>query len=112
MADMDEPRVLRVKSDVHDERGVIVSVTDTGTGVGPHDIDRIFDPLFTTKSEGMGMGLAICRSIIEAHNGRMWVSPNKPHGAVFQFVLRTECATSADTPRGDQPNDLRSNSRL
>ncbi|KAA1014401.1 GHKL domain-containing protein [Paraburkholderia panacisoli] len=112
MAAMDEPRVLCVKSDVHDDGGVTVSVTDTGTGVGPHDIDRIFDPLFTTKSEGMGMGLAICRSIIEAHNGRLWVSPNKPHGAVFQFVLRTDGATSADTPRREQPKDLPSNSRL
>jgi len=112
MAALGEPRVLCVKSDVHDDGGVTVSVTDTGTGVGPHDIYRIFDPLFTTKSEGMGMGLAICRSIIEAHNGRMWVAPNKPHGAVFQFVLRTDGATSADTPRREQPNDLPSNSRL
>ncbi|WNC94043.1 MASE4 domain-containing protein [Paraburkholderia sp. FT54] len=112
MTAFDEPRVLCVKSDVHDDGGVTVSVTDTGTGVGPHDIDRIFDPLFTTKSEGMGMGLAICRSIIEAHNGRMWVAPNKPHGAVFQFVLRADGATSADTPRSEQPNDLPSNSRL
>jgi signal transduction histidine kinase len=112
MAAMDEPRVLCVKSDVHHDGGVTVSVTDTGTGVGPHDIDRIFDPLFTTKSEGMGMGLAICRSIIEAHNGRMWVAPNKPHGAVFQFVLRTDGPTSADSPRREQSNDLPSNSRL
>jgi signal transduction histidine kinase len=101
-----------VKSVLHDDGDVTVSVTDTGTGVGPYEIDRIFDPLFTTKSEGMGMGLAICRSIIEAHNGRMWVAPNKPHGAAFQFVLRTDGATSADTPRREHPDDLSASSRL
>jgi signal transduction histidine kinase len=87
MADKDEPRVLSVKSDVHADGGVKVSVADTGSGVGSHDLGRIFDPLFTTKSDGMGMGLSICRSIIEAHNGRMWVAPNKPQGSVFEFVL-------------------------
>src|SRR3984893_14431841 len=95
MADKDEPRVLCVKSDVHAGGGVKVSVADTGTGIGSHDIDRIFDPLFTTKSGGMGMGLSICRSIIEAHDGRLWVAPNLPQGAVFQFILRADTATSA-----------------
>jgi signal transduction histidine kinase len=95
MAAKDEPRVLCVKSDVHDGGGVKVSVADTGTGIGSHDIDRIFDPLFTTKSDSMGMGLSICRSIIEAHDGRIWVAPNKPQGAVFQFVLPADGATSA-----------------
>jgi signal transduction histidine kinase len=67
-----------------------VPVADTGTGVGDQDVDQIFNPLFTTKPNGMGMGLSICRSIIEAHDGRLWVAPNTPRGAVFQFVLRTE----------------------
>ncbi|WP_217478414.1 MASE4 domain-containing protein [Pararobbsia alpina] len=98
MVAVDEPRVLCVKSDLDDDGSVTVSVTDSGTGVIRHDINRIFDPLFTMKSEGMGMGLAICRSIIEAHNGRIWVAPNNPHGAIFQFVLRAEGATSANTP--------------
>jgi signal transduction histidine kinase len=111
MAANDEPRVLCVKSDVH-AGGVKVSVTDTGIGIGPNDIDRIFDPLFTTKSEGMGMGLAICRSIIEAHNGRIWVVPNKPRGAVFQFVLRADDTTSASASRGEQPDDLLHSLRL
>jgi signal transduction histidine kinase len=88
-------RVLCVKSKVHDSDGVMVSVEDTGTGVEPKDIDRIFNPLFTTKSHGMGMGLSICRSIIEAHSGRLWVKPNKPEGAVFQFILLADTEMSA-----------------
>jgi signal transduction histidine kinase len=102
MAAKDEPRVLCVKSDVHGGGGgVKVSVADSGTGIGSHDIDRIFDPLFTTKSDGMGMGLPICRSIIEAHDGRIWVAPNIPQGSVFQFILRADTATSA---AGAEPN--------
>jgi signal transduction histidine kinase len=107
MVAKDEPRLLCVKSDAHAGGGVKVSVADTGTGICSPDIDRIFDPLFTTKSEGMGMGLSICRSIIEAHHGRVWVAPNKPQGAVFQFVLLADGATSAG---GEQPDDLPSSS--
>ena len=73
-----------------DGGGVMISVADTGTEIGSQDVGRIFNPLFTTKSGGMGMGLSICRSIIEAHEGRLWVAGNTPRGAVFQFVLRTE----------------------
>ena len=87
MAAEDEPRVLCVKSEAHQGNGVVVSVADTGTGINSHDVDRIFSPLFTTKSDGMGMGLSICRAIIEAHDGRLWVAPNTPRGAVFQFTL-------------------------
>ena len=90
MAAKDEPRVLCVKSEPYEGDSVVVSVADTGTGVSPRDIDRIFNPLFTTKFEGMGMGLSICRAIIEAHNGRLWFSPNTPRGAVFQFTLHAE----------------------
>ena len=95
MAAKEEPRVLCVKSDVHAGGGVKVSVADTGTGIGSHGTDRIFDPLFTTKSHGMGMGLSICRLIIEAHDGRISVAPNKPQGTVFEFFLRGDSATSA-----------------
>jgi signal transduction histidine kinase len=112
MAAKDEPRVLSVKSDVHAGGGVKVSVADTGTGIGSHDIDRIFDPLFTKKSDGMGMGLSICRSIIEAHNGRLWVTPNKPQGAVFQFVLLADGATSAGASGVMQADDFPRASRL
>ncbi|HEY2755558.1 MAG TPA: MASE4 domain-containing protein [Pseudolabrys sp.] len=90
MADKDEPRTLCVKSNVYDGGGVLVSVADTGAGIGAQDVDQIFNPLFTTKPDGMGMGLSICRSIIEAHDGRLWVAPNTPRGTVFQFVLRTD----------------------
>jgi signal transduction histidine kinase len=102
MATKDEPRVLCVKSEVHDGGGVIVSVADTGAGIGSQDLERIFNPLFTTKSGGMGMGLSICRSIVEAHDGRLWVAPNKPEGAVFQFTLLVDGATSAASRR-EQP---------
>jgi signal transduction histidine kinase len=77
-------------------------VADTGTGIGSQDTDRIFNPLFTTKSGGMGMGLSICRSIIEAHGGRLWVAPNKPDGAVFQFMLLADNADSGGASRGEQ----------
>jgi signal transduction histidine kinase len=112
MAVKDEPRVLCVKSDVHAGGAVKVSVADTGTGVASHEIDRIFDPLFTKKSDGMGMGLSICRSIIEAHNGRIWVAPNKPDGAVFHFVMPAGGATSAGASGEEQPDDFPRASRL
>jgi signal transduction histidine kinase len=103
MAAKDGARVLCVRSDVHDGSGAIVSVADTGTGIGSQDIERIFNPLFTTKSGGMGMGLSICRSIIEAHDGRLWVIPNKPEGAVFQFTLLADNTASAAASGGDHP---------
>ena len=112
MAPKDERRVLCVKSDIHAGCSVKVSVADNGTGIGSHDIDRVFDPLFTKKSDGMGMGLSICRSIIEAHNGRIWVAPNKPDGTVFQFVVPADGATSAGPSGGEQPDDLRPSSLL
>jgi signal transduction histidine kinase len=67
-----------------------VSVEDTGTGIDPSNINRIFNPLFTTKERGMGMGLSICQSIIESHDGRIWVSPSLTRGSIFQFELPTE----------------------
>jgi signal transduction histidine kinase len=101
MAAKDGARVLRVRSQVDDGGGVIVSVADTGTGIGSQELERIFNPLFTTKSGGMGMGLSICRSIIEAHDGQLWVAPNKPEGAVFQFMLPAEGPTSTGASRRD-----------
>ena len=104
MASKDGARILCVRSKVQDGGGVIVSVADTGTGIGSQELERIFNPLFTTKAGGMGMGLSICRSIIEAHDGRLWVAPNKPEGAVFQFMLLADGATSAGASRREQPD--------
>jgi len=95
MATDDGPRVLCVESDVHEHNGVVVSVADTGTGISSQNVDRIFNPLFTTKSNGMGMGLSICRAIIEVHNGRLWFSPNTPRGAVFRFTLHADNSVAA-----------------
>ena len=94
MATVDGPRVLAVSADVRDDGGVMISIADTGTGIGAEDVQRVFNPLFTTKAGGMGMGLSICRSIIEAHDGRLWVVPNAPRGSIFQFVLAGGSATS------------------
>ncbi len=80
-------RILRLKTAVHGPDGVLVTVEDSGPGIDAKDVERIFDALFTTKSKGMGMGLSICRSIIEAYHGRLWVSPGKEHGSAFHFVL-------------------------
>ena len=79
----DEPRILSVKSELSEGDRIVISVADTGTGISSQDADRLFNPLFTTKSDGMGMGLSICRAIIEAHEGRLWFAPNTPRGAVF-----------------------------
>jgi len=82
-------RVLRVKTGVNESMSLLITVEDTGIGIDPSDFDRIFDPFYTTKSHGMGMGLSICRSIIEIHGGRLTVSPGEPHGAIFQVALPT-----------------------
>jgi signal transduction histidine kinase len=94
MATVDDPRVLAVRSGVQADGGVLVAIADTGNGVGVEDVPRVFDPLYTTKAGGMGMGLSICRSIIEAHEGTLWVMPNVPRGAVFQFVLGAATTTA------------------
>ena len=85
----EHPRVLRVRSETNESDAVVVTVENSGVGIDPKSTDRIFDTFYTTKSHGMGIGLAICRSIIEAHGGRISVSPGNPHGAVFQVVLPT-----------------------
>jgi C4-dicarboxylate-specific signal transduction histidine kinase len=93
MVDEDRSRILSIKSEVQDS-GVMISVADTGKGIEWQDRDRIFNPLVTTKADGMGMGLSICRSIIEAHEGRLWVAGNTPRGAVFQLLLRADTGGS------------------
>ena len=84
---MDRPKVLTISSAPVELGGILVAVKDTGAGIDPAIADRIFESLFTTKPNGMGIGLSICRSIIEAHGGRFWTSPNTPHGAIFQFTM-------------------------
>jgi signal transduction histidine kinase len=82
----DRPRMLWVQSQVDDSGDVLVSVRDSGIGLGS-EADRVFTPFFTTKANGMGMGLSISRSLIESHGGRLWATPNDPHGTVFSFTL-------------------------
>ena len=84
-----ERRVLRVHSQRSKPDKVTVSIEDTGTGIDPSVIDRIFSPLFTTKTQGTGMGLSICQSIIENHGGRIWASSEVCKGAIFHFELPT-----------------------
>jgi len=67
--------------------GVLVQVRDSGPGIDPGNLERVFEPFYTTKSSGVGMGLSICRSIINGHGGRLWAEANEPRGAVFQFTL-------------------------
>src|SRR5215472_175667 len=86
-------RQLRIRSARHDPNQVLVSVADSGVGIDAQVIDRIFEPFYTTKPQGIGMGLAISRSIIEAHGGRLWPEPNTPHGASFQCTLPAEIQT-------------------
>jgi PAS domain S-box-containing protein len=89
----DRPRELVIGSHQDETHRVLVIVTDSGVGISAENADRLFNAFFTTKSSGMGMGLSICRSIIEAHGGRLWATANVPHGATFQFTL----PVSADT---------------
>jgi len=85
-----EPRVLSIKSEITAHNGVRVSIADTGSGISLTNLNRVFKPMFTTKARGMGMGLSICRSIIESHNGRIWVTAGAPRGSIFQFELRAD----------------------
>jgi len=79
-------RQLTIGSSFDGQR-VIVSVADTGLGINPKHVDQIFEPLFTTKSRGMGLGLSICRWIVEAHGGRLWASVQAPFGTAFHLTL-------------------------
>jgi signal transduction histidine kinase len=80
------PRELLI-STKQDHTGVLVAVRDSGPGIHPAHLDRIFKSFYTTKPNGTGMGLSICRSIIDAHGGRLWAEANEPRGTIFRFTL-------------------------
>jgi signal transduction histidine kinase len=81
------PRELLLTAQRHGANEVLVAVRDSGTGIDPQHVDRLFQPFFTTKATGMGLGLAISRSIIESHGGRLWATSNEGPGATFHFSL-------------------------
>ena len=96
-------RHLVIASAKKDSNSLLVSVYDSGKGFPSNDLDRLFDPFYSTKSDGMGMGLTISRSIVESHGGRIWATPNSPCGAVFQFTLPIDSrlirSVNKDRPR-------------
>jgi PAS domain S-box-containing protein len=99
----DRARTLRVKSLIREPDGVSITVEDSGPGIDPENADRIFHPFFTTKSEGTGMGLSICRSIIEAHNGRLSLLSASVRGSVFEILLPAGDFETIRLARGPLP---------
>ena len=97
-------RELRISTETDAAGGVLVTVRDTGPGLDPTAVNRLFEAFYTTKPDGMGMGLSISRSIIETHGGRLWATANEPRGAVFQFTLPPEPDEIAPAERtGEMP---------
>jgi signal transduction histidine kinase len=80
-------RKLSIGTEEEQTGGVRVVVSDSGPGINPAHLERIFNPFYTTKTTGIGMGLSICRSIIDAHEGRLWAATNQPRGAIFHVSL-------------------------
>jgi C4-dicarboxylate-specific signal transduction histidine kinase len=88
MAQVEErPRMLLITTDLDSDAGVKLTVRDSGTGIDPQNVEKLFEAFYTTKSDGMGVGLSICRSIIESHGGRLWAAPNDGPGATFAFSI-------------------------
>jgi len=93
--DGNSKRELQISTETNEAEGVRVGVRDTGPGLTPESLPQLFEPFYTTKAEGMGMGLALCRSIVEAHGGRLWATACEPHGTLFQFTIPAQDATSS-----------------
>jgi signal transduction histidine kinase len=91
----DRPRILRLGTQEQQSEGIVVSVGDSGVGIDPQSLDRVFDVFYSSKPDGMGMGLAICRSIVEAHGGRLWVESHLGQGSVFRFSLPAAAGAGA-----------------
>jgi C4-dicarboxylate-specific signal transduction histidine kinase len=91
----DGPRELFITTAQAEPNGVLVTVKDSGPGLSPASLENLFAPFYTTKPGGLGMGLSICRSIIEAHGGRLWVTANLPQGAVFNFTVPTDAGSAS-----------------
>ncbi|MCP3709944.1 ATP-binding protein [Paraburkholderia sp. CNPSo 3274] len=91
----DGTRELTISTAINEPGAVLVAVRDCGPGIAPENTERLFEPFYTTKASGMGMGLSICHSIVKAHGGRLWASANVPRGALFQFTLPVNPAVSA-----------------
>jgi signal transduction histidine kinase len=83
----DGTRELLIRTEQSQTGGILVAVHDSGLGVDPVNLERVFEPFYTTKTSGIGMGLSICQTIIHGHGGRLWMRANEPRGAVFQFIL-------------------------
>lgn len=92
----DERAVITVRCVRRTGGDIEVSVSDTGHGISPDELDRLFEAFYTTKSDGIGMGLSICRSIVEAHGGRIWAGSNQPRGASIMFTLPSLEETAVD----------------
>ena len=93
----DRARVLQATTTVEAPAHVVMSIADSGIGIDPKNAEKLFAPFFTTKARGMGMGLSICRSIVETHGGRLWMSPGAPHGSVFHVRLPIAVADKTDS---------------
>ena len=90
------PRRIAIRSVPLDGQDVLLEVSDTGIGIAPEEMARIFDAFFTTKATGTGLGLSLCRTIVEEHGGRLWASPGEKHGATFHLQLRAAVSPQYD----------------
>jgi signal transduction histidine kinase len=99
----DRARVLLISTRCDASGGVLLDIQDSGEGIRADDVERLFVPFYTTKPNGMGMGLSICRSIVEAHGGEIWASPNVPRGATFHVLLPAHADGERTAGMGGSP---------